>query len=94
MIQDHNFAIPTPTISNQDILGPFLGHFHPFLEQKYQKVNGFDLGTHIPLTNRLSQVEKFWSHPLGNLKNIILVQQACVEENLEIRRKDHAKDHR
>ena len=51
MIQNHNFAIPNPTIPNQDILGPFLGHFHPFLGQKYQKVNGFDLKTHIPLTD-------------------------------------------
>ena len=72
MIQDHNFTIPNPTIQNQDILGP------SFLGQKYQKVNGFDLKTHIPFTNRLSWVEKYWSHPLGNSKNIILVQQTCV----------------
>ena len=78
MIQDHNLAIPNPTIPKQDILGPFLGHFHPFLGQKYQQVNGFDLKTHIPLTDRLSRVEKFWSHPLGNSKKIILVQQTCV----------------
>ena len=77
MIQDHNFAIPNPTISNQDILGPFLGNFHPFLGQKYQKANGFDLKTHIPLTDTLSWVEKYRSHPLGNSKNIILVQQTC-----------------
>ena len=34
--------------------------------QKYPKVNGFDLGTHIPLTNEVSWVEKYWSHPLAN----------------------------
>ena len=78
MIQDHNFAIPNPTIPNQDILGQFLGHFHPFLGQKYQKVNGYDLNTHTPLTNRLSWAEKYWSHPLGNSKNIILVQKTCA----------------
>ena len=26
----------------------------------------------------MSWVEKYWSHPLGNSKNIILVQQTCV----------------
>ena len=62
----------------QDILGPFLGLFDPVFGQKYQKVNGFDLRTHIPWTNWLSWVEKYWSHPLGNSKNIILVQQTCV----------------
>ena len=49
----------------------------PFLGQKYQKVNGFDLGTHIPWTNEVSWVEKYWSHPLVNSKNIISVQQTC-----------------
>ena len=39
------------TLPNQDILGPFSGLFGPFLGQKYQKVNGFNLRTHIPLTN-------------------------------------------
>ena len=45
---------------------------------KYQKVNGFDLGTHIPWTNEVSWVEKCWSHSLAFSKNIILVQRTCA----------------
>ena len=78
MTQDHNLAISNQTIPIKDILGPFLGLFDPVLGQKYQKVNGFDLRTHIPWTNWLSRVEKYWSHPLGNSKNIISVQQTCA----------------
>ena len=48
MNQDHNLAISNQTIPIQDILGPFLGLFYPVFGQKYQKVNGFDLRTHIP----------------------------------------------
>ena len=54
-----------------------MGLFDPFLVQKYQKENGFDLGTHIQWTNEMSWVEKYWSHPLSNSKNIILVQRTC-----------------
>ena len=56
---------------------PIFGLFGLLLGQKYQKVNGFDLRTHIPWTNWVSRVEKYWSHPLGNSKNIISVQQTC-----------------
>ena len=48
MTEYHNLVIPNHTKPNQDIFGPFLGLFNPFLGQKYQKVNGFDLGTHNP----------------------------------------------
>ena len=61
---------------------PFLGHFDPFCRQQYQKVNGFDLKTHIPWTDWLSWVEIYLSHPLTNLKNIILVQQTFVEPKI------------
>ena len=64
MTQDHNLAISNQTIPIQDILGPFLGLFDPVFGQKYQKVNGFDLRTHIP-----------WN--IG-LKNIFFVRQTCV----------------
>ena len=77
MTKDHNQAISNQTIPIQDILGQFLGLFDQFFGQKYQKVAGFDLRTHIPWTNWLSWVEKYWSHPLANSKNIILVQQTC-----------------
>ena len=53
------------------------GPFWPFFWSKYQKVNGFDLRTHIPWTNWSSKVEKYWSHPLTNSKNIFLVRQTC-----------------
>ena len=33
---------------------PILGGFDQFFGQKYQKVNGFDLGTHISLSIYLS----------------------------------------
>ena len=48
MTQENNLAISNQTIPNQDILGPFLGLFDPVFGQKYQKVGGFDLRTHIP----------------------------------------------
>ena len=35
MTQDHNLAKPNHTKPNQDILGPFIGLFEPFLGQKY-----------------------------------------------------------
>ena len=78
MTKDRNQAISNQTIPIQDILGQFLGLFDHFLGQKYQKVAGFDLRTHIPWTNQLSWVEKCWSHSLGKSKNIILVQQTRV----------------
>ena len=37
MTCDHNLAKPNHTKPNQDILGPFIGLFDPFLGQKYQK---------------------------------------------------------
>ena len=37
MTQDHKLAKPNQTKPNQDILGPFLGLFDPFLVQKNQK---------------------------------------------------------
>ena len=73
--QDHK---PNYTIPNQYIFGPFLGLFDLYFGQKYQKVNGFDLRTHIPWTNEVSWVEKYWSHPLANSKNIISVRRTCV----------------
>ena len=48
MTKDHNQAISNQTIQIQDILGQFLGLFDQFFGQKYQKVAGFDLRTHIP----------------------------------------------
>ena len=48
MTQDHNLTKPNRTKPNQDILGLFLDLFDQFLGLKYQQVNGFDLGTHIP----------------------------------------------
>ena len=65
------------TIPNQDIISLLLGRFDPFLGQKYQQVNGFDLRTHIPWTNGLSWVKRYRSHPLTNSKNIFLVRQTC-----------------
>ena len=65
MTQDHNLAISNQTIPIQDILGPFLGLFDPVFGQKYQKVNGFDLRTHIPWTNWLPWVEKYESYPIS-----------------------------
>ena len=62
-------------------------HFRPFLPVfgtkvlKYQKVKGFDLGTHIPWTNEVSWVEKYWPHALANSKNIISVQRTCASPN-------------
>ena len=44
----HTLDISNHTIPDQDILSPFLGLFDLFFEQKYQKVGGFDLRTHIP----------------------------------------------
>ena len=57
---------------------PIFMTFWPIFGQKYQKVNGFDLRTHIPWTNWLSWIEKYWSHLLTNSKNIISVQQTCA----------------
>ncbi len=56
---------------------PIFMPFWPIFWQKYQKVTGFDLRTHIPWNNELSWVKKYWSQSLTNLKNIILVQQTC-----------------
>ena len=42
-----------------------------------QKPDVFDLMTHIPWTTDMSWVEKYWSHPLTNLLNIILVRRTC-----------------
>ena len=78
MTKDHNQAISNQTIPVQDILGQFLGLFDQFFGQKYQKVAGFDLRTHNRWTNWLSWVEKYWSHPLANSKNIIFVRQTCA----------------
>ena len=52
-------------------LRPIFRPFDPFFGQKCQKVNGFDLVTHIGY-------KKYWSHPLTNSKNIILVLRTCV----------------
>ena len=50
---------------------PFLGLFDQFLGQKYQKVAGFDLRTHIPWTNWLSCILgwKILVSPFGQFKN-------------------------
>ena len=62
-------------------LGQFSGLFCPFLGQKYLKVNGFDLRTHIPWTSGLSPVQKSLSHLLTNSKNIISIRRTCVRVN-------------
>ena len=46
--------------------------------QKSQKVNGFDLRTHIPWADEVSWVEKYWSHPVANSKNIISVRRTAL----------------
>ena len=49
MTQDHNLAKPNHTIPNQDLLGPFIGLFDPFLGQKYQKPIVKDFKEYSPL---------------------------------------------
>ena len=43
-----------------------------------KKPHVFDFMTHIPWTTDMSWVEKYWSHPLTNLLNIILVRRTCA----------------
>ena len=70
---------PNHDQTKPSLLWCFLSRFWPFFGQKYQKVNGFDLRTHIPWQRTLSGIKKYLSHPLGNSKNIILVRQTCAQ---------------
>ena len=50
-----------------------------------KKPDVFDLMTHIPWTTDMSWVEKYWSHPLTNSLNIILVRRTCVEKGSAVK---------
>ena len=61
---------------------PWLRKWH-FLK----KPDVFDLMTHIPWTTDMSWVEKYWSHPLTNSLNIILVRRTCDDLGVTLKQK-------
>ena len=77
MTQDHNLAKPNHTKPNQDILGPFIGLFDPFLGQKYQKPIVNDFNDYSPLkyiyVRYIFHGSRFW----GNSLDLAMLLTTC-----------------
>ena len=77
MTRDHNLAKPNHTKPNQDILGPFIGLFDPFLGQKYQKPIVKDFKEYSPLKYIYVGYVFHWSYFWTNSLNLETLLTTC-----------------
>ena len=82
MTQDHNLAKPNHIKPNQDILGPFIGLFDPFLGQKYQKPIVKDFKEYCPLkyiyVGYVFHWSRFWTNSL-DLEMLLTTRGVAVQ---------------